>query len=163
MRPIHRTTTGFCLLCLALLAACPSLPLRNPPRVDVIGVQVDRIEGSDAYFTVLVTVTNDRDDDTVIDALQGRLALEGESIAQATLAASPLRVPGHGSARAELLAHAGMDAVLRAAANAMRRGATAPAPGTRPTLRYAIEGSATLAGGVRLPFARSGEIGESAR
>ena len=56
-----------------------------------------------------------------------------------------------------------MDSVLRAAAAAMRRSASRVAPGVRPTLRYVIEGSATLNGGYRLPFSRSGEIGEGAR
>ena len=67
------------------------------------------------------------------------------------------------TARAQLLSHTGMDSVLRAGAAAMRRGASLVAPGARPTLRYAIEGSATLNGGYRLPFSRSGEIGEGAR
>ena len=43
------------------------------------------------------------------------------------------------------------------------RDATIVAPGARPTLRYSIEGSATLGGGYRLPFSRSGEIGEGSR
>ncbi len=80
----------------------------------------------------------------MVDALQGRLAIEGENIAQAALASSPVRIPAHGTARAEMVAHTGMDAVLRAVAAAMRRGATIVAPGARPTLRYAVEGSATL-------------------
>jgi hypothetical protein len=33
-------------------------------------------------------------------------------------------------------------------------------PGERPALRYTIDGSATFAGGARVPFRRSGEIGE---
>jgi hypothetical protein len=53
--------------------------------------------------------------------------------------------------------------VLRAVAAAMRRGATVVAPGARPTLRYTIEGTATLAGGLRLPFAKGGEIGGAPR
>jgi hypothetical protein len=52
-----------------------------------------------------------------------------------------------------------MDAILRAIAAAMRRGATLLAPRGRPTLRYSITGSATLGGGYRLPFSRSGELG----
>ena len=35
-----------------------------------------------------------------------------------------------------------------------------PRPGERPALRYTIEGSATVAGGGRVPFRRSGELGE---
>ena len=61
----------------------------------------------------------------------------------------------------EMTAHTGMDrGPARHRCAAMRRGATLVAPGARPVLHYTIEGSATLGGGDRLPFARSGEIGE---
>ena len=142
------------------LAACASLPVSNPPRVEIDTVSLDRVEGPDAYFTIAATVANPRSDDMVIEALRGSLAIEGETIAQATLVSAPLRIAGNGRASAELAAHAGMDAVLRAIAAAMRRGATVVAPGGRPTLHYTIEGSATLAGGARVPFRRSGELGE---
>jgi hypothetical protein len=114
-----------------------------------------------SFFGVTLQLANDGADDIVIDALQGVLAIEGEGVAQAALDSPPVRVPAHGSARARMLAHTGMDAMLRAVAAAMRRGATLVAPGARPTLRYAIDGSATLDGGYRLPFSRSGELGEA--
>ena len=152
-----------CLVVLVLVAACASLPPRIPPRIDVVGVQLDRIEGPDAYFSVSVQLTNEGADEIVIDALQGTLPIEGENVAQAVIASPPVRIPPRGTARAQMLAHTGMDSVLRAAAAAMRRSASRVAPGVRPTLRYVIEGSATLNGGYRLPFSRSGEIGEGAR
>ena len=84
-------------------------------------------------------LTNEDDDDIVIDALQGTLAIEGENVAQAALdfaagtgSRARHRARGNG-------AHTGMDAMLRAVAAAMRRGATIVAPGARPTLRYSIE------------------------
>ena len=141
-----------------VLGGCGALPPRNPPRVDVVGVEVTRVEGPTAYFAVTLELANDGDEVLVIEAMQGALAIESETIAQATLAATPIRVPAHGTARAELMAQAGMDALLRAIAAAMRRGATLVAPGGRPSLRYSITGSATLGGGYRLPFSRSGEI-----
>jgi hypothetical protein len=147
---------------LALAAGCASLPPRTLPRVDVIAVQLDRLDGPDAHFAVSVQLTNDGADEIVVDQLQAIMAIEGEPVAQASLAVSPVRVPPHGTARAELAARTGMDAVLRAVASAMRRGATA-GPGARPALRYAISGSATLGGGFRMPFSRSGEIGERSR
>ena len=134
--------------------AAPSAPHRRRRRT----ARSDR--GPDAFFGVSVLLTNEHDDEIVIDALQGRLAIEGENVAQAALASSPVRIPAHGTARAEMVAHTGMDAVLRAVAAAMRRGATIVAPGARPTLRYSIEGSATLNGGYRLPFSRTGELGQ---
>jgi hypothetical protein len=143
-----------------MVVACASFPLRDPPRIEILAVSLDRVEGPDAYFTIAATVANPRSDDMVIDALRGTLAIEGETIAAAALVTAPLRVPGNGSASAELAAHAGMDAVLRAVAAAMRRGATIVAPGAKPMLHYTIEGSATLAGGARVPFRRSGQLGE---
>ena len=143
-----------------VLAACASLALRNPPRIDVASVSLDRVEGADAYFRVDVMLTNQAGDDLVIDALQGTLSIEGENVAQAALAHAPVRIPANASAHADMTAHTGMDAVLRAVAQAMRHGAMIVAPGARPVLHYTLEGSATLAGGVRLPFTRSGELGE---
>jgi len=145
------------------LAACASLPPRNPPRVDVVGVALERVEGPQAFFGITLQLTNDGDSDIVIDALQGTLAIEGENVAQAALTPPPVRVPAHGTARAEMRAQTGMDAMLRAIAAAMRRGSTLVAPGARPTLRYSIAGTATLGGGYRLPFSREGEIGEGSR
>ena len=143
-----------------VLAACASLALRNPPRIDVVGVSLDRVDGADAFFRVDVLLTNQDADDVVVDALEGTLSIEGVNVAQAALANAPVRIPANGSAHAEMTAHTGMDAVLRAAAAAMRHGAMIVAPGARPALHYTIEGSATLAGGARLPFPRSGELGE---
>ena len=143
-----------------VLVACASLPVMNPPHIEIDAVSLDRVEGPDAYFTISATVANPRSDDMVIEALRGSLEIEGETIAQAALVTAPLRVPGNGRASAALAAHAGMDAVLRAVAAAMRRGATLVAPGQKPTLRYTIEGAATLAGGARVPFRRSGELGD---
>lgn len=151
------------LVALVALAACASLPPRNTPRVDVVGVQLERIDGPQATFGIALQLTNDGSDDIVIDALQGTLAIEGENVAQAALVSAPVRVPAHGTARAQMRAQTGMDAMLRAIASAMRRGATIVAPGARPTLRYSIVGSATLGGGYRLPFSRAGEIGEGPR
>ena len=149
------------LLTVALaMAACAALTLRDPPRIDIVGVQLDRVAGPDAYFSIGIVLTSTGAEDLVIDGLQGKLSIEGEEIAQASLVGGPVRLPAKGTANAELQAHAGMDAVLRAVAAAMKRGAMIVAPGERPTLRYTLEGSATFAGGARMPFRRSGDLGE---
>ena len=144
-----------------VVAACASLPPRTLPRVDVVGVALQRIEGPRAFFGVTLQLTNDGDSDIVIDAMDGTLSIESEDVARADLVSKPVRVPAHGSARAEMAAQTGMDAILRAVAAAMRRGSTLVAPGARPTLRYAVAGTATLGGGYRLPFSRSGEMGDA--
>ena len=145
------------------LSGCAGLPPRNPPRVEVVGVALERIVGADAFFGVTLQLTNDGSDDIVVDALQGTLAIEGESVAQAALVSPPVRVPAHGTARAEMRARTGMDSILRAIATAMRGGATLVLPGARPVLHYTLAGTATLGGGYRLPFSRTGELGEPPR
>ena len=147
----------------SLLVACATLTLREPPRIDIASVALDRVEGPDAWFTVDVVLTNRVDRDLVIQGLNGALAIEGESIAQATLVDGHVRLPANGTATARMSAHTGMDAILRAVAAAMRRGATLMAPGARPVLHYTLDGSATIEGGLRVPFRREGELGEAAK
>ena len=143
-----------------LLVACAGVALRNPPRIDVVAVALDRVEGPDAYFTVDLALTNRADEPISIDALDAALSIEGEQVGEAHLAGGAVRLSVNGTANAQLTAHSGMDAILRAVAAAMRRGATLVAPGARPTLRYTLEGRAALQGGGRFPFKRSGELGE---
>ena len=144
-------------------SACASVALRDPPRIDVVGVSLERVDGPDAYFGVELALANRSGEAVVIGDLKGALSIEGERIAEATLVNAPVRIPAHGNAHAEMAAHAGMDAVLRAVASAMRRGGAIVAPGARPALRYTLEATATLAGGANVPFSRSGEIGERLR
>lgn len=143
-----------------MLAACATVALRNPPQLDVTAVALDHVSGPDAYFVVDVMLTNRADQPITIDALDAKLSIEGEDVAQAKLASGPVHLPASGTANAQMTAHTGMDAVLRAIAAAMRRGATLLAPGARPVLHYTLQGSATLAGGGRFPFSKSGELGE---
>jgi len=143
-----------------LLGSCATVALRSPPRIDVTGVALERVEGPDAYFRVDLELTNRVDEAVAIDGLEGTLAIEGEEVAHAQLARAPVHLPANGTANAQMTAHTGMDAILRAVAAAMRKGATLLAPGARPVLHYTLKGTATLAGGGRFPFAKSGELGE---
>jgi hypothetical protein len=156
-----RPASRLALAAMALmLAACATVALRNPPRIDIDAVALDHVVGPDAYFTIDLTLTNRVDQPIAIDALDAKLSIEGEQIAQAKLANGPVHLDANGTANAQMTARTGMDAILRAIAAAMRRGATLLAPGARPVLHYTLEGSATLAGGGRFPFSKSGELGE---
>ena len=57
--------------------------------------------------------------------------------------------------------------LLLGAGGAVLAGCAAPDvmryAGARPTLRYSLEGSATLRGGYRMPFSRTGELGDTGR
>jgi hypothetical protein len=146
-----------------MLVACATLTLREPPRVVVAGVALDRVLGPDAWFTVDLVLTNRVDRDLTINALDATLAIEGERVADAKLVGPPVQLPANGTASAQLSAHTGIDAILRAVTAAMRRGATIVAPGARPVLHYDLEGTATVEGGLRFAFSKRGELGEGAR
>ena len=146
------------LLAIVLLAACASMGHVTPPAVSVVGVAFDRLDGSDAYFAIAVRLHNPNARVLAVDRLDATLALEDEEVARAALAA-PLSLPASGDADATLSARVRMDAVLRVAAKAMRPGAV-PTPRGWPALRYSVSGAAVVSG-MRLPFARSGELGSA--
>jgi LEA14-like dessication related protein len=139
------------------VAACASMARIEAPKISVTSVELARLDGPDAYFDVTVQLQNPNQREMAVDALDVSLAIEGERVAQAALT-SPVRLPARGDATATLSARTGMDAVLRAAAAAMRRGAAL----STPTLRYMIEGEA-LIGTSHYPFSRSGELGTRPR
>ena len=149
---------SFCML----LAACAALePRLAAPTVTVMEVRVLQLDGAQAVFGAIVELTNPNPTNVEIQGLDAALTIEDEPVATAALV-SPVRVPAGGTAMAELSARAGVDALMRGAAAAMRRGAVAP-PGRAPTLRYAIDGVAVFNGGLRVPFQRGGELGLSGR
>jgi LEA14-like dessication related protein len=141
-----------------LVAACAAFgPRVAPPTVTVDDVRLDRIEGAQAWFVAAVTLDNPNEREIAVESLDATLSIEGEAVATATLAA-PVTLAAKGTAPAEIAARTGVDAILRAVANAMRRmgtGAGTPSP----SLRYALEGNARLAGGLQVPFRRTGELG----
>jgi LEA14-like dessication related protein len=140
------------------LGACAGLGQRlAAPKVEVVAVALARVQDAQAHFVIRVELANPNAVPIDVEAFDAALAIEGEVVATAKLAA-PARVPAGGTAQAELAAQAGVDALVRAAIAAMRRGAAA-APGRNPSLRYAIEGTAVFNGGLRVPFAKGGELG----
>ncbi len=146
-------------IALAFLAGCAGFAQRiEAPKVDVVGVRLDHVEEARAVFGVDVDLSNPNPAPVDVAGFEAALAVEGEVVATAQLVA-PVRIPAHGTARAELAAVTGVDALVRAAVAAMRRGAVA-VPGHGPSLQYAIEGTAIFGGGLRVPFFRRGELGQ---
>jgi LEA14-like dessication related protein len=146
---------------LVVVAGCAAFgPRIEAPRVSVVDVRLDRIQGADAYFVAGVELANPNARPIEVAAIDATLSIEDQTVANATLMA-PVEIPAGGTSSAEVAARTGMDALLRAVANAMRRAGGGP-PGTAPTLRYEIAGSARLAGGLHVPFRRSGELGTGA-
>jgi hypothetical protein len=66
--------------------------------VTVTDVRLDRIESVDAYFVAGVLLTNPNAREIAVEALDGTLAVEGETVATAALSA-PVRVPAGGRRR----------------------------------------------------------------
>jgi LEA14-like dessication related protein len=143
---------------LGALAGCAAFgPHIEAPRVSVVSVRLDRIQGPDAWFVASVELANPNPRTIAVDAIDANLSIEDQTVATASLTA-PVEIAANGTASAEVAARTGMDAVLHAVANAMRRMSGA-APGSPTTLRYEISGTARLAGGLQVPFRRSGELG----
>ena len=141
-----------------LVAACASFgPQLAAPKVNAVTVRLDRVQDAQALFGITVQLANPNATALDVQAVDVAVAIEGEVVATAKLVA-PVRVPANGTAEAALAAQTGVDALLRAAIAAMRRGATV-VPGRPPTLRYSIDGVAVFNGGLTVPFARSGELG----
>ena len=144
-----------------LLAACAAFgPRLAAPTVTVMEVRVLQLDGAQAVFGAAVELMNPNPIDVEIQGLDAALTIEDEPVATAALV-SPVRIPARGNAAAELSARTGVDALMRAAALAIRRGTVTP--GRAPTLRYAIDGVAVFSGGLRVPFRRGGELGLSGR
>jgi LEA14-like dessication related protein len=147
------------VLCMLLTACAAMGPRLVSPKVIVMEVRVLQLDGAQALLGATVELMNPNPTDVDIQGLDAALTIEDEPVATAALV-SPVRVPAGGTAMAELSARAGVDALMRAAAAAMRRGAVVPL-GRAPTLHYAIEGVALFNGGLRVPFRRGGELGLS--
>jgi LEA14-like dessication related protein len=157
-----RAARALCIAALPLLVAvlvgCAAFgPRIDAPRVSVVDVRLDRIQGPDVYFVAGVELANPNPRPIEVAAIDATLSIEDQTVATARLMA-PVEIPAGGTSSAEIAARTGMDALLRAVANAMRRAGGGP-PGTAPTLRYEIAGSARLAGGLQVPFRRSSELG----
>jgi LEA14-like dessication related protein len=150
------------LALLMLLAACTALgPRIEAPRVTAIAVRLDRLEQATAYLAITVELANPNANDIDVTGFDAAVAIEGEPVVTAMLT-TPVRVPAASTAKAELAARTGVDTVLRAAAAAIRRGAGSP-PDRTPSLRYTIEGVAIVNGTLRVPFARTGDLGHPSK
>ena len=164
MSGFHRPP-GVAMLVVALvLSSCATFgPRVAPPTVTVNDVALESLDGLQARFVAGVTLANPNDREIAVDGLDATLSIEGEPVATANLVA-PVTLPANGNADAQIVARTGMDAILRAVAATMRRLGTPGAPfTTSPALHYVIEGNAHFAGGLRVPFRRSGELGPEPR
>jgi LEA14-like dessication related protein len=155
-RVIHRRFVAALLItvCVACVSTAPRV---EPPKLTSITVRLDRLERAQAFFAIGVELANPNATDIEVTGFDATLSIENEPVATAVLAL-PARIPPGATAAVELNASTGVEALLRIAAAAIRRGAASP-PDRAPSLRYSIDGAALINGTLRVPFARSGELG----
>ena len=139
------------------MVACADAPRIAAPRVMVDSVRMERITATEATFQVTLNLVNPNAREIAVSAVDANLLIEGVPIGNATLVA-PLRMPANGEATATLQARAGISAVLRVAAEMSQRAQEQKASGQGTRIRYAVSGTATLDGGVPVPFSRSGDF-----
>ena len=141
----------------AVLAACADAPRIAAPRVTVDNVRMERITAAEATFEVTLLLANPNAREIAVSAVDANLTIEDVPVGNATLV-SPLRLPANGEATATLQARAGISAVLRVAAEMSQRAQEQKAAGQGTRIRYAVSGTATLDGGMPIPFSRSGDF-----
>jgi LEA14-like dessication related protein len=134
------------VLALAVSWSAPAQALLTP-RVTLDGVRVTRLDANDTRFTLFVTVENPNEHDLDIDALEARLAIEGEPLVAGTLNA-PVTIAAQAATPVAIDARTTLPAFLAAFDRFTRL----------PKVRYELTGKAYVFGGVPLPFARSGDI-----
>jgi len=132
----------------AALAGCAALaPKPVPPRVTLESVRVTRLTAAEARFTLALVVDNPNAYDLGVTALDANLVVEGEQLANGTLAA-PVVLAAGAATRVAVDARAGLGAFAVALERFARQA----------NVRYEVTGGIALQNGVRLPFARRGEL-----
>ncbi|MEO8344287.1 MAG: LEA type 2 family protein [Betaproteobacteria bacterium] len=145
------------LVGVAVLTGCDDAPRLAPPRVAVESVRLERVTGTEATFVVTLNVANPNAREIAVDAIDASVTIEEVPVGIATLR-SPLRLPANGDALATLQARAGLAAVLRVGAEITQRAQEQRGTGQATMVRYAVVGTATLEGGLPIPFSRNGEF-----
>jgi LEA14-like dessication related protein len=145
------------LAAVGVAAACSGTPVLVMPRVNVESVRMDRMTGNDATFSVTLNLSNPNALEIAVDAVEANLTIEDIRVGSAVLR-SPLRLPANGGAQAILQVRAGLSAVLQVFAEIGQRTKEQKRTGEATLVRYAVFGTATLEGGLEIPYSRSGEF-----
>ena len=141
----------------AVLAACADAPRLEMPRVSVDSVRLERMTGAEATIVVTLNLANPNAREIAVDAIDANVTVEDVPVGSATLKA-PVRLPANGEATATLQARAGLAVVLGLAADIAQRAQEQKGSGQATRVRYAVSGTATLEGGLPIPFSRSGDF-----
>ena len=119
------------------------------PKVTVESISVGGIQGADAMVTLSLRVENPNAIELMIQSLRFGLSINDVALTSgATVRVET--IPAGGSALIELETRTNITAVLQVIA--------LPASGRMSSLQYVLDGEAVVQNGVRLPFARRGDI-----
>jgi LEA14-like dessication related protein len=133
---------------LLLGAGCAALaPRPLPPKVELAGLRVTRLAPADTRIRIALDVQNPNAYALAVSALDATVTVEGERFATATLA-SPITLAATADTRVELEARTDFAAVAAVADRVARE----------RKARYEVAGSAVVQDGLRLPFAKRGEL-----
>ncbi len=152
-RASRLTTTLVTMAAFALvfsaLAACASFGTRlAPPKVTVEGIAVGGIRDSEAMVTLSLRLENPNATDLMLQSLRFGLSINDIALTSgATVRVET--IPAGGNALIELETRSNINAVLQV---------IALSASGRMSLQYALDGEAVVQNGVRLPFARRGDI-----
>ena len=149
-----RLTTAATMAALALafsaLAACATLGTRlAAPKVTVESISVGGIQGADAMVTLSLRVENPNAIDLMVESLRFGLSINDIALTRGATAQGETIAAG-GYAVIQLDTRTNMNAVLQVIALS--------AGGRLASLQYALDGEAIVQNGIRLPFARRGDI-----
>lgn len=149
-----RLTTAATMAVFALaffaLAACATLGTRlAAPKVTVESISVGGIQGTDAMVTLSLRVENPNAIDLMVQSLRFGLSINDIALTRGSTARGETIAAG-GYAVIQLDTRTNMNAVLQVIALS--------AGGRLASLQYALDGEAIVQNGIRLPFARSGDI-----
>jgi LEA14-like dessication related protein len=143
------TMAAFALV-FSVLAACASVETRlAPPTVTVEGIAVGGIRGSDAMVTLSLRLENPNATDLMLQSLRFGLSINDIALTSGATARGET-IPAGGNALIELETRTNINAVLQVIALS--------AGGRMTSLQYALDGEAVVQNGIRLPFARRGDI-----
>lgn len=85
----------FCIMAMALLHACASLPNAEPPRVSVVGIEPLQGEGMELRFNVKLRIQNPNTMDINYQGMMVDLLVDGRRIASG-VSNQAGKVPGYG-------------------------------------------------------------------
>jgi LEA14-like dessication related protein len=149
-RPTTAVTMAVFALALSALAACATLGTRlAAPRVSVESISVGGIQGADAMVTLSLRVENPNAVELMVQSLRFGLSINDIALTRGATAQGETIAAG-GYAVIQLETRTNMNAVLQVIALS--------AGGRLPSLQYSLDGEAIVQNGIRLPFARRGDI-----